>query len=288
MSGLRQLGLVVHPTRLVDVALGEIEAWAATHDVAVGQVAVPGHSRPVADQVEAAECDLLLGVGGDGTALTALHAGAESSRPVLAIACGSLGVLTSVSHGRTTWALEEFAGGRWTPVALPALDVTWGEAKGEVAINDIAIIRDGPGQIIVSIAVDDVLYATVAGDGVVVATALGSSAYTMAVGGPVLAPGADAFVVTPVAPHGGSSPPLVIGAGSRVTLTVDAGRVGTRYELDGRRTSVGEGRLTIGRRPDYATLVKLADEEPRLSALRRHALVLDSPRVIAREIRARS
>ena len=55
-------------------------------------------------------------------------------------------------------------------------------------------------------SVDDVLYARVAGDGLVVATPLGSSAYTMAAGGPILAPGAEGIAVTPLAPHGGVCP----------------------------------------------------------------------------------
>ena len=71
-------------------------------------------------------------------------------------------------------------------------------------------------------SVDDVLYAAVAGDGMVVATALGSSAYTMAAGGPILAAGAKGMAVTPLAPHGGSCPPLVAGMDSRLSLTVPA------------------------------------------------------------------
>jgi NAD+ kinase len=110
-STLRQLGLVVHPTRSVDRALEEIGAWASTHGLTVGQVPVPGQARQVADPVEAAVCDLLLGLGGDGTALIALHAGAPTARPVLGVACGSIGVLTSVSAERVAWALEQIAAG---------------------------------------------------------------------------------------------------------------------------------------------------------------------------------
>src|SRR4051794_6465722 len=141
---LRRLGLVVHPTRHLEGVLEEIAAWASGHGVTVGQVPVPGQKRQVADPVEAADCDLLLALGGDGTALSALHAGAPGGRPVLGIACGSIGVLTSVSAERAGWALEQVTTGRWTPVAIPGLDVAWGEAQGAVAINDLAVIRDAP------------------------------------------------------------------------------------------------------------------------------------------------
>ena len=282
---IRRLGLVVHPTRRVERVLEEIGAWASAQEVTVGQIAVPGQTRQVADPVEAAACDLLLALGGDGTALVALHAGAPSSRAVLGVACGSVGVLMSVAGERVPWALEQIATGRWTPVAVPGLDVDWDGAQGVVAINDLVVIRDGPGQVIVSVDVDGVLYARVAGDGLVVATPLGSSAYTMASGGPILAPGAEGMAVTPLAAHGGSCPPLVAGIGSRVTLTVEPGHGGVRHEIDGRPTPI-EGRLlTIGWRAHYATLVRLAEEEPRRSPVSR-GLVLDSPRVLVRAARA--
>jgi NAD+ kinase len=282
MSALRRVGLVVHPTRPLASALHEIGAWASTHGLTVAQVRIPGTTRQVADPVDAAACDLLLALGGDGTALSALHAGAPTSAPVLGVACGSIGVLTSVSAERLAWALERITSGRWIPLAIAGLGLAWGETHGAVAINDVTVIRDGPGQIMVSIAVDDVLYAEVAGDGVVVATALGSSAYTMAAGGPILAPGAEAMAVTPLAAHGGFCPPLVAGNGSRVTLTIEPRHGGGRCEIDGRRTPIAGHVLTVHHRPDYAALVTFAGEEPRLTGLRRRGLVLDSPRVRAR------
>jgi NAD+ kinase len=285
---LSQLGLVVHPTRSIERVLQEIVGWASAHGVTVGQVPARGQTRQVADPVEAKACDLLLALGGDGTTLIALHAGAPRSRPVLGVALGSIGVLTSVSADRLPWALEQIATGRWSPLAVPGVDVVWAEAQGEVAINDVVIVRDGPGQVVVSITVDEVLYARLAADGVVVATALGSSAYNMAAGGPILAPGAEGMAVTPLAVHGGSCPPLVAGKTSRLKLTIEPGYGGVRYEIDGHRTAVEGGVLTIRHRENYATLVTLADQEPRLTGLRRRGLVLDSPRVLVRDDRSAS
>src|SRR5215211_9395466 len=282
-SGLRQLGLVVHPTRPLEGALEEIGAWSSAHGVNVGQVPVLGQTRKVADSVEPEACDVLLALGGDGTTLSALHAGAPARRPVLGVACGSIGVLTSVTAERLAAALDQVADDRWTPHAIAALEIAWGEEDGGVAINDVAVMRDGPGQAFVSITVDGVLYARVAGDGLVVATALGSSAYTMAAGGPIFAPGAEGMAVTPLAAHGGSCPPLIVGIESRLTLTVEPGYGGVRYELDGQRKDADERSLTVRHRGDYATLVTLAEQEPGLAALRRRGLVLDSPRVLLRD-----
>lgn len=278
---LGRLGLVVHPSRPLEGVREAIGAWASANAVAVGQVRVAGQTREVAEAVAAADCDLLVSLGGDGTTLAALHAGAPAGRPVLGIACGSVGVLTSVRADRATWALDQVASGRSTVAVVPALEIVWDDGHGACAINDLSILRDGPGQAIVSIAVDGVPYAAVAGDGVVVATALGSSAYTMAAGGPLLTPDNDGMVVTPLAPHGGSCPPLVTGGGSTLTLGIEPGFGGVRYEVDGPRQSVEGGcTLTIRRSATYAKLVTLSEEEPRLAGLRRRGLVLDSPRVL--------
>jgi NAD+ kinase len=271
MAPLRRLGLVVHPQRPLDGVIANLHEWAARHEADVGQIRVTGQTRVVADPIEPGDCDLLVALGGDGTTLTALHHGAPSSRAVLGVACGSVGVLTSVPADRATAALDSVAGDEWTPLDVPGVEVA---------------TTDGPNQLIVSIVVDDVLYGRVAGDGLVVATALGSTAYTMAAGGPILAPDVGGLVLTPLAPHGGSCPPLVVGQSSQVALTVDPGHGGVRYEVDGRLAALAGELLTVRSRPGYAKLVELADEEPRFTGLRRRGLLADSPRVLVRDARS--
>jgi len=283
-----QLGLVVHPRRDVDSALRAIDDWASKHGVAVGQVMIPGQPRQIDDPVDAASCDLLLAVGGDGTTLAALHTAASVSRPVLGVAAGSIGVLTSVHVDDLSAALEHVAAGAWSRRPLPALDVTAASGEIELAINDFAVIRDGTGQVITAISVDDELYARTAGDGVVVATPLGSSAYTMAAGGPILADSAEGMVVTPLADHGGVVPPLVVGPDSRLRLSVEPGYGGSRFEADGQVLATEAGEVTVSLRRDYATLVTLADQEPRLAGLRRRGLIVDGPRILVRDTRAAS
>src|SRR3954463_1547677 len=126
-SAVSRLGLVVHPTRPLEGVLEEVNAWASAQGVEVGQVPVRGQTRKVADPVEPEACDLLLALGGDGTSLSALHAGAPRQRPVLGVAGGSIGVLTSVTANEVSGALEQVAGGRWTPAAIPALEIAWRE-----------------------------------------------------------------------------------------------------------------------------------------------------------------
>ncbi len=284
---LAQLGLVVHPRRDIAGPLDSIAAWGSKNGVAIGQVPIPGQARRVAELVEVEACDLLVAVGGDGTTLAALHAAAPASIPVLGVACGSVGVLTSVHAGGLVAGLDQVAAGSWIRRPLPGLEVATAADRVGVGINDFAVVRSGIGQVIAAITVDGELYARTAGDGVVVASQLGSSAYTMAAGGPILSPGARGMVVTPLAPHGGVAPPLVVGPDSRVGLAVEPGYGGIRCELDGQEQERGKPsvEMTLSLRPDYATLVELHDQESMLTGLRRRGLVVDSPRILARDAR---
>jgi NAD+ kinase len=293
MTDRRQdtIGVVVHPRRGIDVALDAVRAWAESRGAAMGQVAVEGQDRRVAELVEPERCSVIAALGGDGTVLGALHRAASARVPVLGVACGSLGALTSVKAPDVAAALDRFEAGDYAPRRLPALDVTRdGEPIGE-AFNDLSVMRHGAGQVVVGIDIDGAPYAGLAGDGVVIATPLGSSGYTIAAGGPLIAAAADALVVTGLAPHGGSIPPVVLAARSTVRLEVDGGWSGARVEQDGRviGTDKPSGEqppfvLEVVMRPRAALLVDL-DDETLIAGLRRRGVIADSPRLAVRAAR---
>jgi NAD+ kinase len=283
---LERLGLVVHPRREIDTAIDNARTWAFANGATVVQIRVSGQERVVADPGEVASCDLVLAIGGDGTALHALHAAAPVNRPVLGVACGSLGALTATAAEDLPEALDRIAAGEWSPRGLPGLQITGVEGLSRIAINDLVVVRRGANQIIVGIYVDDQLYVRFAGDGIVVATPAGSSAYTLAAGGPVLAERSEGIVLTPLAPHGGCCPPLVVGSVSKVRLLVEPGYGGARMEFDGQAEDKEPTELSAARVEDYATLVGLGDSEPLLAGLRRRRILIDSPRVLARDDRA--
>ncbi|MEA2405788.1 MAG: kinase [Thermoleophilaceae bacterium] len=275
----------MHPSRDIEQTLDAIGAWAEQSGVELVQVPVGDEKRQVAEPGDAAECDLIVAVGGDGTMLAAMHAAARVERPVLGVACGSLGVLMTVPARHTTASLERYAAGDWGRRLLPALEATPDGGPPMFAFNDLAIARRGQGQVASAVAVDAVLYARFVGDGFVVSTPVGSSAYTLAAGGPVLAPGAEGFVLTPLAAHGGSVPPLVIGDGSVLRVDVTPGYGGIRLEVDGRLMDEEPRSLEVRLRPAVVTLVAFDGQEPLLSGLRRRGLIADSPRVLARDKR---
>lgn len=282
---LSRLGLVVHPSRAIDRPLGDLRRWAESHGVELVQVhAVPDQQR-VAEAGDPAECDLLVAIGGDGTTLAAMRVGVLAARPVLAVACGSLGVLTSVPAARVVEAVESFRRGDWVPRRLPGLDIAGELGTQMLALNDLAVVRADVGQTRLIAEVDGHRFARLAGDGCVVSTPIGSSAYTNAAGGPLLTPDLEAFVFTPLSTHGGSCPPLVISGTSSLRLQTAPGHRGARLELDGQRAGMLGDPLTITFRKAVATVVGLADQAPMLEVLRERAIIVDSPRILADDAR---
>jgi NAD+ kinase len=281
-----RIALVVHPVRPIDGALATITRWAAEHGVAVVQLTVDGGGqREVATPGTLQAGDLVVGVGGDGTVLSAMRAAAPADAPVLGVACGSLGALAAVPAGALADALGRVWAGDWTPHALPALAIESTGARRAWAVNDFVVSRRGAGQLVCQLSVDGELYLRMAGDGLIVATTLGSSAYSMAAGGPLLAAGTAGFVCTPLAMHGGSAPPLVVPADATATVDVQPGYSGFDVSIDGHDQPLEGKRFRLALHADKVTLVAFGPAGRGLTALRARGLVTDSPRILARDER---
>jgi NAD+ kinase len=277
----RRIGLVVHPSRTVDQPLRLVREWTDEHSVELVQVPAAYSQRRIADEGEPATSDLIVSIGGDGTTLAALRCAASVERPVLGIACGSLGALATVAVPDVTRALDRFSRGEWQPRAVPSLAVMPADGEPMFALNDVAIVRAGGGQVRVTARVDGSLYARIAGDGAIVSTPIGSSGYAISAGGPLLAVGLDGFVFTSLPKHGGFAPPLVIAPQSVLELDVAAGFGGARLEVDGQIAANRVRSLTIRFREGMATMVGFPDQETLLAGLRRRRIIVDSPRVAA-------
>lgn len=282
---MNRVGVLVHPTRPVREALEILRSW--TQERGLELVQVPAGEQPaVAPAGEVSACDLIAALGGDGTVLKALHAAARTGTPVMGVAYGSLGALTTVPETELLAGLQRFVAGDWIPRRLPALALR--SAGGEVApaINDLVLSRRGGTQLVLDVCVADELYARLAGDGIVVATPMGSSAYSMAAGGPLLDVGTNAFVCTPLAMHGGCAPPVVVSDDQEVSLEAHPGFGGFDLQIDGAHVAAAGRRFGVTLEQEYATLVDLLDIKTGLPGLRERGLIADSPRVLVRERRA--
>src|SRR5436190_19600575 len=117
---MKRVGVLVHPTRPVQEALEILRRW--TEERGLELVQVPAGEQPaVAPAGEVSACDLIAALGGDGTVLKALHAAARTGTPVIGVAYGSLGALTTVPESELLSGLNRVTAGDWIPRRLPAL-----------------------------------------------------------------------------------------------------------------------------------------------------------------------
>ena len=180
------------------------------------------------------QADLVVVLGGDGTMLRTLDRFIDSGVPVFGVNYGRVGFLTSVPGAELESGVERAFAGDYRLLELPTLEV---EADGQrrAAINDIVLISSTHGRVVeLNWQVGGEDYGTVACDGMVCATAIGSTAYNLSNGGPVLVWGIDVMAITFVAPHTLGRPP------ARGSARAVAGRP----QRDGRHPALGaRGRL---------------------------------------------
>lgn len=266
---MRQLGLVVHPSRDSHAAVGALLAWARREGVAV--VGLAGERARLPDGVpclpEAAVgpgSDLVVGLGGDGTILRALSVAAPHAVPVLGVNLGRVAFLAETDVEDIPTALTAVAEERHALERRAALAVVLEEEAGEAqrftAYNDVVISRPrGVGQAALALELEGETFARYAADAVIVSTSTGSTAYNFSAGGPILSPRLEAMVVTPVATSGSFNRAVVVHPEESVRLTAleRNGRLGV--EVDGREAAeVGPGcRIDVGMSPHPALVVRL-------------------------------
>lgn len=169
--------------------------------------------------------EMLFSIGGDGTILDAVPFVGDSGLPVLGINLGRLGFLSSVSKNEIRMALDNVLSGRFTTEKRTLLElVSPNDVFGEVkyALNELNVIRNPEHSLLaIKVWVDDKFLNTYWGDGILLATPTGSTAYSLSAGGPILAPNAHDFVITPIATHNLTVRPVVIPDDSVVRISVE-------------------------------------------------------------------
>lgn len=184
--------------------------------------------------------DLALSFGGDGTFLSTVRKMGRSHIPILGINSGRLGFMAAVALEDIAGAMDELRDGRYTIEERTLLQVSGG-VQG-LAVNEFTIQKDGTAMISVEIGIDGEHVATYWADGVIVSTSTGSTAYSMSVGGAILAPGCRCLILSPIAPHNLNIRPLVVPDTSVITLKVmtrnGGGAIAT---IDNRECLVADG-----------------------------------------------
>jgi len=207
--------------------------------------------------------DAVISVGGDGTFLrTATRVGSKGI-PMVGINTGRLGFLADITTDRITDAITRIHNGDFTLEQRNLLQVSMNglpEGHTPYALNDIAILKhDISSMIQIATSVGGTPMITYQADGLVVATPTGSTAYSLSVGGPIIAPGTNVICLTPVAPHSLTMRPLVLPADETIRLDVTSRSHSFLVSIDGNSFSCPEHTaIEISRAPFKINVIKPA------------------------------
>ncbi len=193
------------------------------------------HGRPDLPSMNPA---LVIVLGGDGTLLAAARVFARSKVPILSVNLGALGFLTEVRLSDLYTHLEAWANGACCIESRAMLhSELWRDGKvccEHEALNDVVVAKGAIARMgHFAVEVDDQLAASFRADGVIVATPTGSTAYSLAAGGPVMVPKVDVLEVTPICPHQLTLRPMVLPGSSRVLVRIEGIPDQTYLTVDG-------------------------------------------------------
>lgn len=162
-------------------------------------------------EIDPSQIDFTISLGGDGTILRLLHRHPEIESPILGINLGSLGFMADIPIHDIFPSLENLLNGHYHLSDRMVMQGYSLQGIGSFAVNEIVIHRaQNPCLIDLAIHVDGIYLNTFSADGVIFSTPSGSTAYSLAAGGPILTPELEAFVITPISPHTISNRPLVL------------------------------------------------------------------------------
>ncbi len=211
--------------------------------------------------------DMLICFGGDGTILHAAKDAVAREVPILGVNMGSVGFMAELEYGELS-LLSRVTAGKYTVESRMMLDVSvWRDGKKvyeDLALND-AVMTKGAVARIVDLAVygDGMLISDFGGDGVIISTPTGSTAYSMAAGGPIVEPTAENIIITPICAHALQAKSFVLGRDRMVDVVTERhSRKSVYLSLDGGKAFkvLGGDKVTIRRSQKITRLVRLTNK----------------------------
>lgn len=190
----------------------------------------------IIDNLEDLDIDMAISLGGDGTFLKAAHYIGATGIPIVGINTGRLGFLADVSADEMESFFAQLHAGRYTVRKRSLLELVTSDdpEHPSYALNEITISKhDSSSMIAVHTTIGGEHLATYMGDGLLIATPTGSTAYSLSAGGPIIYPQADVFVLTAVAPHSLSMRPVVIADDKTIELRIESRNGSFLVAVDG-------------------------------------------------------
>jgi NAD+ kinase len=266
---IRAAGIVCKPVQeIIGSVAPPLLAWLRERSIAVcvdteteGCLATSVKALPresLSDEIE-----LLIVLGGDGTLLSAARALNNHKIPILAVNLGGLGFMTSVTLEEMYPLLEQVLAGNYRTTERMMLEAeifhSGKPAERQSALNDAVANKGALARMLdFDVLVDDEHVGRYRADGIIVATPTGSTAYSLAAGGPIVDPTIDAFVITPICPHMLTNRPLVIPGSAKIDLDFAAAAQPVYLTIDGQIGFQLEAhdRVTIKQSSNRVTLVR--------------------------------
>jgi NAD+ kinase len=276
---IRSVGVFIKPNQpQVAEVVRALESWLLERglEVVLGKQAASTAGVPVTLRPEIAQkIDLVIVLGGDGTLLGVARAIGSWPVPILGVNLGTLGFLTEIAQDELFETLEEVLAGHFLVEPRMRLDVAV-ERSDEVvgsylALNDAVLARTALSRMVdLEASADGAAVTTYYGDGLIVATPTGSSAYSLSAGGPLVLPGVEAIVITPICPHTLTQRPLVLPNNSHVEIRVHNTRGGdVQLTVDGQvGCELREGDRVTVRRSDHPSLLLAPPGRNRFEVMR--------------------
>lgn len=213
------------------------------YDLLNGQIIFPEESDLFSDYSGiAGKVDFFFSIGGDGTILDALTFVRDSGIPIMGINIGRLGFLSSISKDEILPAIDKVLAGDYlidsrAMIRLSQPKDLFGELN--YGLNELTINRkDTTSLIVLHVYIDDMFLNSYWADGLIIATPTGSTAYSLSSGGPILTPGSENFVITPIAPHNLTVRPIVIPDKSKIRIIVEGREDQFLVSLDSRKAII--------------------------------------------------
>ncbi len=205
---------------------------------------------------------LLFSIGGDGTFLKSVMSLKNKSIPVVGINLGRLGFLSDISRDGMDEAMDLILSGKYeiekrSVLKLEGKNGLFGDFS--YALNEITVTKlDTSSMINIHTYLNDEYLNTYWGDGLIVSTPTGSTAYSLSVGGPILTPDSQNFIISPIAPHNLTVRPIVVPDNIRLKLRVEGRGANFLASLDSRSKAIGfPGELSISKADFYVQTLKL-------------------------------
>lgn len=220
-------------------------------------VSLPSFSDKAPQDIDAA-----ISFGGDGTFLRTLHRLQETSTPILAVNSGHMGFLTDLDAAEFFPLVEDLLAGRYKIEERILLNIYAEGAYLGSAFNEVAIQKRETGSMIdVATYLQGQYLATYTGDGLIVATPSGSTAYSLSLNGPIVDPRCSLLLLTPVAPHSLNMRPMAIPDDALITVNVRSRSSSYMVVVDGIVSNLSiDTTLRIAKAEKKVRLIKLHDK----------------------------